>query len=71
MCGLAITSEIASDESRGALTATFYVFAYCGMATPIAITSLSGVWSTTTSLFLLAAVAAVTGVTVARTVRMI
>ena len=69
--GLAITSELADDESRGALTATFYVFGYCGMATPIAITSLSGVWSTTTSLFLLTAVAAVAGVTVARTVRMV
>ncbi len=69
--GLAITYEVASDESRGALTSTFYVFAYVGMATPIVITSLSSVWSTTTALLILTAVAAVSTVTTARTVRRI
>ena len=69
--GLAITSEIATDESRGALTSTFYVFAYIGMATPILITTLSDIWSTSAALLALTTVAAVVGVATSRTVRMI
>lgn len=71
IAGLAFTSEIADDDSRGALTTTFYVFAYCGMATPILVTSLGSVWSTSVALVILTAVAAVAGTVVARTVRMV
>lgn len=68
---LAITSELAEDESRGALTSTFYVFAYVGMATPVIVTALSDVWSTSAALLVLTCAAVVVGAAVSRTVRAI
>lgn len=69
--GLAITSEIAEDESRGALTSTFYVFAYCGMVTPILVTTLGDAWSTSAALLVLTTGAALTGVALSRTTRLV
>ena len=69
--GLAITSEIAEEDSRGALTSTFYVFAYAGMVTPIIVTTMGDVWSTTTALLVLTVGAALTGAFLSRTVRLI
>lgn len=48
--GLAITEELADDSNRGALTATFYLVAYCGMTMPLIITALSQIVTTTIAL---------------------
>jgi MFS family permease len=69
--GLAITSEIVEEESRGALTSTFYVFAYAGMITPIVVTAIGDFSSTTTALLVLTVGAAATGALLSRTVRLV
>jgi len=41
---------MADDERRGALTSTFYLLAYPGMAMPLLITSVGAAWSTSAAL---------------------
>lgn len=40
--GLTLVAEMADDEARGALSSTFYLIAYCGMAMPLIVTAVAG-----------------------------
>ncbi len=54
---LAILGAIAEDHRRGALTSTFYLFAYPGMSMPVIVTSLASVTSDRTALIAITAAA--------------
>ncbi len=56
---LAKIGDMTSPETRGALTATFYLLAYSGMAMPLVITGLASVIGTTTALLVITAAAAI------------
>lgn len=62
---LTLLGEVAEDESRGALTSTFYLFAYPGMAMPLVITGLASLSSTSTALVIVTVLGALTTVWVA------
>jgi MFS family permease len=63
--GLVLTEEISNDSNRGALSATFYLAAYSGMAMPVVITLLARPTSTAAALgaITVVAVAVTAGVT--------
>ncbi len=48
--GLAITEDLADDDNRGTLSATFYLVAYSGMLMPLVLTGVGALTSTTTAL---------------------
>ena len=60
--GLTIISESTDDDTRGALTSSFYVAAYLGMPGPILVTLLGRVVSTTSALALVTVAAAVVSI---------
>ena len=47
VAGLTMVGELTNDESRGALSSTFYLLAYSGMAMPLVVSSLGEVFGTT------------------------
>ena len=65
--GLAATEDLADEADRGALSATFYLFAYSGMAMPLVITGLGALTSTATALVVVTAAAITATATVALT----
>ncbi len=58
--GLALTDAIADDTNRGALSASYYFAAYCGMAMPVIITLLARVSSVAVALSAITLLAAAT-----------
>ncbi len=63
IAGLTMVGELTDDESRGALSSTFYLLAYSGMVMPLVVTSLGGVFSTTAVLITITGFAAVLAAT--------
>ncbi len=55
---LTLLGEMADDARRGALTSTFYLLAYPGMAMPLLITSLASVTTMSTALVIITTLAA-------------
>ncbi len=66
---LSLIGVMASDDRRGALTSSFYLLAYPGMAMPMLITTLGTVFSTSWALVGVTAVAALFAVAVAAATR--
>lgn len=62
---LSLLGVMADDERRGALTSSFYLLAYPGMAMPLLITTLGAVTSTSTALLVVTSVSTVFVVIVA------
>ncbi|NNF54156.1 MAG: MFS transporter [Acidimicrobiales bacterium] len=60
--GLALTDAIADDTNRGALSATYYFAAYCGMAMPVIITLLAEVSSVALALSAITLLSAATAI---------
>jgi len=63
VAGLTMVGEITDDDSRGALSSTFYFLAYAGMTMPLIISALSGPFGTTPVLIAITCVAGVLGAT--------
>ena len=64
---LALLNQIADDESRGSINATFYLLAYPGMALPIVLTAVGSVIGLSTAIVGVTCLAALaTGVQVSR-----
>ena len=66
---LTLLGEMADDESRGALTSTFYLVAYPGMAMPLLVTSVASVSSMSLALTLLTVTALIFALAVGMAVR--
>jgi predicted MFS family arabinose efflux permease len=58
IAGLTMVGELTDDESRGALSSTFYLLAYSGMVMPLVVTSLGGAFGTTAVLITITGFAA-------------
>ena len=63
VAGLTIVAELTDDDSRGALSSTFYLIAYSGMTMPLIVSSLSGLVGTTAVLVTITVVAALLAAT--------
>ena len=57
IAGLTLVGQMTDDDSRGALSSTFYFLAYLGMAMPLVVSSLSGLFGTTSVLMAITCVA--------------
>lgn len=62
---LTLLGEMAEDGTRGALTSTFYLLAYPGMAMPLVVTAIASVSSTGVGLAMMAGLAAISAIWVA------
>ncbi len=58
IAGLTMVGELTEDDSRGALSSTFYLLAYLGMTMPLVVSSLGGVFGTTPVLVTITVLAA-------------
>lgn len=61
--GLALIGEMTDEANRGALSSTFYLIAYLGMAMPLVISALSGYFDTTNVLIAITCLAGLLAVT--------
>jgi len=66
---LTVFGEMAEDDSRGALSSTFYLLAYPGMTMPVIVTGLATFMSTGGALALVTTLAIATAVVVSRRVQ--
>ncbi len=57
VAGLTIVSELTDDQSRGALSSTFYLLAYLGMTMPLVVSALGSTFGTTAVLIAVTCVA--------------
>lgn len=61
--GLTMVGQMTDDENRGALSSTFYLLAYTGMAMPLVVSSLGGRFGTTSILVVITCAAAALALT--------
>lgn len=61
--GLTLVGQLTNNETRGTLSSTFYLLAYIGMVTPLAVSALSGILGTTPVLVTITIIAGVLAAT--------